>query len=65
MLIWFLLRIRPIYDNITVPNLDSSCLQPPLGKAGGFERLILEEAESAILFIIIRGGIDYHLDESS
>ena len=46
MLIWFLLRIRPIYDNITVPNLDSSCLEPPLGKAGGFVGLILQEAKS-------------------
>merc|ERR1719334_1760871 len=58
MLIWFLLRIRPIYDNITVPNLDSSCLQPPLGKAGGFVGLVLKEAKSPVFLLVIRRTVD-------
>ena len=57
-LVWFLLRVGPVHDHVTVPDLDPAAAEAPLGLRGGLVGLVLQEAEAAVLLLVVRGAVD-------
>ena len=63
-LVGLLLRVGPIDDDITAPDFDAARFQPALGQRGGLVRFVFEEAEAAVLLLVIRRTVDDHLAKS-
>ena len=64
VLVGLLLRVGPVDDDITAPDLDPARLQPALGQARSLVGLVLEEAEAAVLLLVVGGAVDDHLTEA-
>ena len=65
ILIWFFLWIRPINNNITAPDLNTTGFQTAFGKTSRFVGFIFQEAKSTILLLVIRRTVDNDLPETS
>ena len=45
-------------------HLDAARLEPPLGERGALVRLVLEEAEAAVLLLVVGRAVDDHLPKA-
>ena len=47
LVIGFLLRVCPVNDNITAPDLDAASFESAFGQTGSFVRLVFKKTESS------------------
>lgn len=54
-------RVSPIYDDITVPDLQSTCRQLPFGSGCRFVRIIFQKGKTTVflVFLFCRSIDDY------
>lgn len=54
-------RVRPIYNDVTVPDLQSTCRQLPFGSGCRFVRIIFQKGKTTVflVFLFCRSIDDY------
>jgi len=65
ILVGLLLWIGPIDDDVAAEDFDAASAKPTLSQRCRFVRIVLQEAEAAILTPVIRRAVDYHFGQAS
>ena len=65
ILVGLLLRVGPVDDDVAAEDFDAASAKPALGQRCRFVRIVLQEAEAAILTPVIRRAVDYHFGQAS
>jgi len=64
LFVGLLLRIGPVDNYITAPDLDAPGLQPALGQTRRLMRLILQKAKATVFLLVVGRAIDDDLLEA-